>query len=135
MKKTLLFILILLTFNVSRAAFTKTNNSHLAAEKVYSFNFGNIQLKNCLLNRKRGDHRKFQGVVVNRGSADLEWVEFEFYFRDPDFNHGRYSLISREVIKSIPGKSHKNFKLKIPVGDIDGRDFKIKMTTYKERGE
>ena len=135
MKKTLLFILIVLTFNISRGAFTKTNNSHLAAEKTYSFNFGRIQLENCLLNRKRGDYRKFQGIVKNRGSSDLEWVEFEFYFRDPDFNNGRYSLVSTEVIKSIPGRSHKDFKLKLPVGIINGRDFKVKMTTYKEAGE
>ena len=135
MKKTLFFILILITFNISRAAFTKTNSSHLDAEKIYSFNFGRVQLENCLLNRKRGDYRKFQGIVKNRGAFDLEWVEFEFYFRDPDFNNGRYSLVSTEVIKAIPGRSHKEFKFRIPVGGIDGRDFKVKMTTYREAGE
>lgn len=135
MKKILLFIFILMTFNISEAAFTKTNNSHLAAENIYSFNFGKIKLENCLLNRKRGDYRKFQGVVENRGTNDLEWIELEFYFRDPNFNHGRYSLVSKEVIKKIPGRSHKEFKLKIPVGSIDGRDFKIKMSDYKVKGE
>lgn len=135
MKSILLFIFILMTFDISEGAFTKTNSSHLAAENIYSFNFGKIKLENCLLNRKRGDYRKFQGVVENRGSNDLEWIELEFYFRDPNFNNGRYSLVSTEVIKKIPGRSHKEFKLRIPVGGIDGRDFKVKMSGYKVEGE
>ncbi len=135
MKNILFFIFILIAFNISDAAFTKTNNSHSAADKVYSFNFGRVQLKNCLLKRKKGDYRRFQGVVENRGSYDLEWVELEFYFRDPNFNNGRDSLVSTGVIKKIPKRSQKEFSLRIPVGSIDGRDFKVKMSGHKIVGE
>jgi len=132
MKKTLIFILILMSFSTLDAAFTKTNTSHSASDKIYSFNFGRVKLESCLLKRKKGDYRKFQGTLKNRGSSELEWIKLEFYFRDPDYNNGRYSLVSAEIIKNIPKRSYKQFKLKIPVGIIDGRDFKVKMTGYKE---
>ena len=117
------FVIILLLLNV---AFTKAEMSK------YQFNFGKVKLKDCILKHKKGGRRKFIGIVDNRKPWDLEWIELEFYFRDKNFNHGRYILVSTERIKNIPKSSHKEFKLYLPLGQIDGRDFKVELVNYKK---
>ncbi len=122
MKKGFLIILLLLNVNFLQAEMSK-----------YQFNFGKIKLEDCILKHKKSGHRKFTGIVDNRYSDDLDWIELEFYFRDKNFNHGREILVSRQYIRDIPKTSHKEFSLYIPLGQIDGRDFRVELTNYYKK--
>lgn len=134
MKIYIIIFLFFISLTTLEAAYTKTNESHSLSNKEYSFYFKlkGTQIRDSKLSKKRNGYRKFEGTFKNKTPHNFEWIAFKFFFKDPNFNNGRYMLVSEEVIKNIQKKSDKPFQLYIPVGEVDGRDFKIEISSYKK---
>lgn len=134
MKASLFIFLFFISLSNLDAAYTKTNESHSLSSKEYSFYFKlrGIQIRDSKLGKKRYGRRKFKGILMNKTPFNFEWISFKISFKDPNFNNGRYIVVSEEVVKNIPKKTDIPFQIYIPVGEVDGRDFKIEVSSYKK---
>ena len=134
MKTSLLIFLFFVSLSNLEAAYTKTNKSHSLSNKEYSFYFKlrGIQMRDSKLGKKRSGHRNFKGILKNKTPYNFEWISFKISFKDPNFNNGRYIIVSEEVVKNIPKKADIPFQIYIPVGEIDGRDFMVEISSYKK---
>ncbi|WP_319203926.1 hypothetical protein [uncultured Ilyobacter sp.] len=97
----------------------------------YSFNFGKIRIIEAKLSRKNNKYRSFSGLMENRSSKKLT-VTLDIYFKDPEVNNGREVLVSSPTFYNLPPRSTKNFRTSLYVGEIKGRDFKIKLSKLSE---
>lgn len=120
MKKTIVFITLLITFV-----------SSFGEGPRYNFNLKKVRIVDAKLSRKNSGRRKFSGLIENRTTKKLT-VTLDIYFRDPEVNNGRKVLVASPTFYNIPARSTKTFKTTLSVGQIDGRDFDVKLSKIRE---
>ncbi|ADO81820.1 hypothetical protein [Ilyobacter polytropus] len=97
----------------------------------YSFNFGKIRITEAKLSRKNNKSRSFSGLIENRSSKKLT-VTMDIYFKDSEVNNGREVLVASPTFYNLSPRSTKNFRTYLYVGEINGRDFRVKLSKTLE---
>ncbi len=123
MKKIVLlfFILSAMLFGESRYL-----SKPLLSSKKYDFRFREASLIDVKVSRKKHGKRYFEGIVRNNTNKKIKKVEFTVVFKDED---SPYRVAGRMTFSNLRPKESSSFEgRRILVNDIDGRDFKVKLT-------
>jgi len=93
---------------------------------IYNFRFRKASLIKVELSRKRSGLRYLSGIVRNNTNEEISKVEFTVMFKDENC---RYVTVGRVNFSNLKPKESLVFSNRlINVKNINGRDFKIKLT-------
>lgn len=115
MKKIVLLFFILFSISFS--------------SQKYNFKFENVDLLNVEVSKKCHSCRYLEGTLKNKTNKQILILNFEIKYRDKDATENDpYYTIGKIILYNIEPKKTVNFIKSLDVRNIDGEDFKIKLT-------
>jgi hypothetical protein len=98
----------------------------LLSSKTYDFRFKEASLLEVKVSRKSGGKRYFEGIIRNNTNKKIKKVEFTVVFKG---ENSPYRVVGRMTFSNLRPKESSSFQgERVLVNDIDGRDFKVKLT-------
>lgn len=95
----------------------------------YNFKFKKVDLLNIEVSKKHRGKRSLEGIVKNKSSKKIKYVQFKIKYRDKDAaKNSPYYTVGTKTFYNLEPKERINFKTSAKVLDMDGRDFKIELT-------
>jgi len=89
-----------------------------------------VHLKIKTMSGKQGkdkENRKFKGTLTNRYGKNLEYISYNVLFNTDK----GFKLVDKFEFTNLKKNEVRSFTKIIRVGDIKGRDYKLKLSKYK----
>ncbi len=86
-----------------------------------------VKLTNVEMSAKRSNGRTLTGTITNNSRKRLEYVTYKVKW----MIDGDYSTLRDFTIKNLGYRESKDFKYRIKLEGISGRDYKLEVSDYK----
>lgn len=117
--KKIIFLFFILSF-MSFSSFNPFNH------KKYNFTLENVSLLNIQLSETIGGRKYFEGIIKNNTNKKILKAEISVLFKD---KNNPYHLVGKMDFYNLKPKGSSSFSGKsVHVNDINGRDFKVKLS-------